>query len=65
MIDLVHRTGKNYYPQVFSEECKYVEKKMHEYITDDIGISSDEENSDYSNEKNSNEETSDEESNFE
>ena len=28
--------GKNYYPQVFSEEYKYVVKeKMSEYITDD------------------------------
>ena len=31
----VVRTGKNYYPQVFLEECKYVvnEKKMLQYIT--------------------------------
>ena len=38
LIDSVYRTGKNYYPQVFFEECKYVveEKKMLEYITDDI-----------------------------
>ena len=37
------RTGKNYYPQVFLEECIYVlkEKKIPEYITDDIKISSD------------------------
>ena len=43
LIDSVFRTGKNYYPQVFLEECKYVvkEKKMPEYITDDIEISSD------------------------
>ena len=36
------RTGKNYNPQVFLEECKYVikEKKMLEYITDEIEISS-------------------------
>ena len=25
-IDSVYRTGKNYYPQVFLEECKYVVK---------------------------------------
>ena len=36
------RTDKNYNPQVFLEECKYVikEKKMLEYITDEIEISS-------------------------
>ena len=43
LIDSVFRTGKNYYPQVFLEECKYVvkEKKIPKYITDDIKISSD------------------------
>ena len=42
LIDSVFRTDKNYYPQVFLEECKYVvkENKMPEYITDDIEISS-------------------------
>ena len=42
-IDSVFRAGKNYYPQVFFEGCKFVvkEKKMPEYITDDIEISSD------------------------
>ena len=52
--------GKNYYPQVFLEECKYVvkEKIMLKYITDDIEISSDEENS---NEGNSDGEKSDKE----
>ena len=45
LIDSVFRTGKNHYPQVFLERCKYVvkEKKMPEYITDDIEISSDSE----------------------
>ena len=40
LIDPVFRTGKNYYPEVFLEECKYVikEKKMAEYITEDIKI---------------------------
>ena len=42
-----------YYPQVFLEECKYVakEKKISEYIIDDIEISSDfeRENSDAEN----------------
>ena len=43
MIDSVLRTGKNYYPQLFLEECKYVviEKKIHKYIIGDIEISSD------------------------
>ena len=41
LIDSVFRTAKNYYPQAFLEECKYVvkQKKMAEYITDDIEIS--------------------------
>ena len=49
-----------YYPQVFLKECKYVfkEKKMSKYITDDVEISSDEENSD---EENSDKDNSDEE----
>ena len=40
LIDSVIGTGKNYYPQVFLEECKYVvkEKKMPEYLTDGIEI---------------------------
>ena len=43
LIDSVFRTGKNYYLQVFSEECNYVakEKKMPEYIYDELEISSD------------------------
>ena len=57
MTDSVFRTGKNYYPQVLLEQFKYVvkEKKMPEYITDDIEIfsdDSDEENSDKTNEEN-------------
>ena len=56
MIDSVFRTGKNYYPQVFLEECKYVVKEnKYKYITDDIEISSD------SDRKNSDKEISDEE----
>ena len=50
-VDSVFRTGKNYYPQVFSEEYKYVinEEKIPKYIIDDIEIPCD------SNEENSNE----------
>ena len=59
----IFRTGKNYYPQVFLEECKYIikEKKMPEYITDKIEISSDDSDRENSDEVNSNEENSDEE----
>ena len=61
LIDFVFRTGKNYYPQVFLEKCKYVikEKNIPKHIIDDIEISSDSdrENSD---EENSNEENFDE-----
>ena len=57
LIDSVFQSGKNYYPQVFLEECKYVvkQKKMSECITDDIKISSD------SDKKDPDEENSDEE----
>ena len=43
MIDSVFGTSNNYYPQVFLEEWKHVvkEKKMLQYITDDIVISYD------------------------
>ena len=57
LINSVFRTGKNYYPQVFLEQCK--EKKMPKFITDNVKISDDsdeEENSgenNYSKEKNS------------
>ena len=58
LINSVLRTCKNYYAQVFLEECKYVakEKKIHKYIIDDIEIfsDSDEENSDEKNLKNTN-----------
>ena len=39
MTDSVFRTGKNYYLQMFLEECKYViskKKKLPEYITDNL-----------------------------
>ena len=62
MIGSVFRTCTNYYPQVFLEECKYVvkEKKMRQYITDNIEISSDSDRK-CSDEGNSREENSDEE----
>ena len=43
MIDSVFRAGDNYYPQVLLGESKCVvkEKKIPEYIIDDIKISSD------------------------
>ena len=54
---------------MFLEECKYVvkEKKMSNYTTDDINISSDDCNgevSDYSDKENSDEESFNEETNF-
>ena len=62
LVDSVFRTGKNYYPQVFLKEFKDVvkEKKIPEYITDNIEISSDSDRED-SDEEISNEENSDEE----
>ena len=43
MLDSIFRTGRNYYTQVFLEECKFVikEKKISRYIIDDAEISSD------------------------
>ena len=42
MLDSVVKFGKKYYPQVFLEECKYIKRKnkMFNYINDDIGITS-------------------------
>ena len=57
MIDSVYRKDKSYYPQAFSEECKYVvKKKMFQFITNDIEISSDDSDKEDSNEENSDEE---------
>ena len=41
----MYTKDNKYYPKVFLEECKYVlkEKKIHNYITDEVEISSDEE----------------------
>ena len=63
LIDSVFRLDKNYYPQLFLKEYKYVfkEKVMPEYITDDIEISSDDSDREDSNEKNADEENSNEE----
>ena len=65
LINSVIRSGENYYPQVFLEykyfvEEKKPEKKMPEFITDNIEISSDSDREDsdkeISSEENSNEE---------
>ena len=49
----VYKKGKNYYPLVFLEKCKYVikekKKSIKTFITDSIEISSDKENSDEEN----------------
>ena len=62
MIDSTFRTDKNYYPQVFLEEFKYVtkEKRIPEYITEEIESSSGSNRED-SDEENSNEENPNEE----
>ena len=41
-IDFVLKKDKNYYPQILSEECKYIEKekKVIRYITDYLKFSS-------------------------
>ena len=59
MIDSVFRTGKNYYPQVFLGECKYIakEKKNLNILLKDIEISSDESDKEDSDEENSNKES--------
>ena len=58
LIGSVFRTGKNYYRQVFLEECQYVvkEKKIPKFIPDDIEISYD------SDKEDPDEESSDQES---
>ena len=42
-IHSVLKMGKNYYPQVFLEECKYIikENEVIRHITEDLQISSD------------------------
>ena len=62
LIDSIIRIGNEYYSQVFLEECEYVvkEKKVPEYITDTIEISSDSGRED-SDEENANKKNSDEE----
>ena len=61
LIDPVFRTGKNYYPDAFLEECKCVvkEKEIPKYIIGDTEIYSDSDR-DNSDEENSNEENFDE-----
>ena len=58
MIHSAFRTGKNCYSRVSFEECKNVvkEKKMLEYITNDIKIFSDDSDREDSDEENFNEE---------
>ena len=43
LIDSVFKMGKNYYPQVFLEECKYIvkKKKTTRLNNDDLENSSD------------------------
>ena len=46
--DTVFKMGKNCYPQVFLEECKYIvkEKEVARHITEDLKISSDSDDTD-------------------
>ena len=48
MLGSVYKKDKNYYPQVFLEECKHVikekKKSIKNFITDDVEISSDDTN---------------------
>ena len=48
LIDCVSKMGKNYYSQVFLEECKYIakEKEVTRHITEEQDISSDSDESD-------------------
>ena len=50
LIDSVFQVARNYYPQMFLEEFKYIvkEKKMIRYITDDLEISSDDPDNEHS-----------------
>lgn len=43
-IDLVYKINKNYWPKVFLEECKYIEKERNltRGFTEDVKTSSDE-----------------------
>ena len=48
MLDSVLKVGKEYYPQVFLEECKYIKRKnkMFDYINDDLEITSSDDDDD-------------------
>ena len=58
MIDSVYRKDKDYYSQVFLEECKYVVKgkKTSKFITDNMEICPDDSDRENSDEENCNEE---------
>ena len=57
MLDCVIRANKEYYPQTFSEECKYVirKNKMENLINDDLDLSSSDESDNKSDNKSHNE----------
>ena len=56
LIDPVYRRDKDYYPQVFLDECKDFVKEKKTLITNDVEISSDDYDRENSDEENSNEE---------
>ena len=45
-LDFILQKDESYYPQVFLKECKYVEKKLIRHIADNLGNSSDSDESD-------------------
>ena len=64
MIDLLSEMGKDHFPQLFLEECKYIvkERKVNRHITRDLETSSD--NSDKEDSDFSYKEYSDKEGNY-
>ena len=64
MLDSVIRVNKKYYPQIFSEECKYVirKNKMENLINDDLDLNASDESDSESDNETDNEIDSDESS---
>ena len=54
MLDFVIKANKKYYPQIFLEECKYVQEKMktENYIDEDLEKSESDSHSDNETESN-------------
>ena len=54
MLDSVIKANKKYYPQTFSEECKYLQEKIkfEDYIDDNLGSGSDDDETKSDNDNN-------------